>query len=147
MRQRGKQRKAGPAARCDPVGRVSRKQPTSTLTSPKRSPTLYLRAPLSLPSLAPPEWDPPAEERTKGGVQPRSPVSASVTPLAEQQWPAEKREEAAFGLPPRPGQEGGVGPPELSIPQRVGTKEAAPLTVPPAPQNKCRPWPPACVLP
>lgn len=57
----------------------------------------------------------------------------------------------AFCKPAGPsflGQEGGRGGlPRLSIPQRVGTREVATLTIPSVPQNKCQPWPPACVMP
>lgn len=60
----------------------------------------------------------------------------------------QRREKLPVRLPARPGQEGGRGGlPRLSIPQRVGTREVATLTIPSVPQNKCQPWPPACVMP
>lgn len=94
----------GLAAGSDPARRVCREQLTLALTSQRWVPgkccsPLYLAfCKPAGPSFLGPAlslWVLPAERGTKGGIQPRSPINASVCPLVEQQQqPAEKREVA-----------------------------------------------------
>lgn len=147
----------GLAAGSDPARRVCREQLSLALTSQRWVPgkccsPLYLAfCKPAGPSFLGPAlslWVLPAERGTKGGIQPRSPINASVCPLVEQSSSQQRREKLPVRLSARPGQEGGRGGlPRLSIPQRVGTREVATLTIPSVPQNKCQPWPPACVMP